>query len=76
MPRQSNTYGDRARAGADPLTQRDWAPTARLRWVRRPMPWETPLDDHVLQQWYAPNVADYMRGGEGEWRDVLLEEEK
>ncbi len=26
----------------------------------------------VLQQWYAPDMPKYMRGSEGEWRDVPL----
>jgi hypothetical protein len=28
----------------------------------------------VLQQWWAADVPSYMRGNEGEWRDVLVED--
>jgi hypothetical protein len=57
----------------------DWAPTPRLRWVERPL-WADATKSvgsmvRVLQQWWAPDVDKYMRGAEGEWRDVGFEEE-
>lgn len=83
----SKTYGDHAKAGEDPLRRRDWAPTARLRFVMRtPVAVSKsqqkrfdvagPISMRVLQQWYAPDIEEYMRGKEGEWRDVVVEEEK
>lgn len=48
------------------------APTAKLRFVER----ESLLDAEnaqtirVLQQFFAPDVPEFMRGKEGEWRDV------
>ena len=52
----------------------DFAPTSKLRFVER----ETSLDAEnaqtmrVLQQWWAPDLPAFMRGGEGEWRDVEM----
>lgn len=55
------------------------APTSKLRWVMRTeaeappdadgMRW-VPTPQRVLQQWWAADVPSYMRGTEGEWRDV------
>ena len=50
-------------------------PTARLRWVEKPVP-DYPgapsgTVKSVLQQWWAPAVPAYMRNPiDGEWRDV------
>jgi hypothetical protein len=54
------------------------APTPRLRFVRRPVSTPDPTVEYgvtvtgerVLQQWWAADVPSYMRGSEGEWRDV------
>jgi hypothetical protein len=53
------------------------APTPKLRWVRRidetdarTMIEEGVRPRIVLQQWWAADVPSYMRGSEGEWRDV------
>ena len=58
-----------------------WVATARLRFVERPLP-ETMVEGvrtlhvaRILQQWFAPELPRYMRGSEGEWRDVELERE-
>ena len=53
----------------------DWRPTARLRWVRRAPQYDDPRGAMILQQWHAPDVPGYMRGSEGEWRDVPVESE-
>lgn len=58
----------------------DLAPTARLRFVERAM--QRPLGKtpaatvRVLQQYWAPDVAEYMRSpGDGVWWDVPVESE-
>ena len=65
----------------------DWVPTAKLRWVERPgttgnftVGGPTGKDRvarrFVLQVWYSQDVPGYMRrDAEGEWRDVVVEEE-
>jgi hypothetical protein len=57
------------------------APTPKLRWVRRidetdarTMIEEGVRPRMVLQQWWAAYVPSYMRGMEGEWRDVITED--
>jgi hypothetical protein len=57
------------------MSNSDWVPTARLRWVERidpPEPEDTFQRKRVfLQQWYSQDVPGYMRrDAEGEWRDV------
>lgn len=47
------------------VEDREWTPTAVLRWIQRPDPYD---DDHlhrILQQWWQ--VPGLFRG---EWRDV------
>jgi hypothetical protein len=50
----------------------DFAPTTKLRFIEK----ESSLDAEnaqtirVLQQWWAPDVPEFMRGRDGEWRDV------
>jgi hypothetical protein len=60
------------------MAREGWAPTARLRLERRVMggvgEGATRWYDYVLQQWHAPDVPGYLRGGEGEWRDVPIVE--
>lgn len=56
------------------------APTAKLRWVMRTRNPKDPKiireSNRILQQWWAPNVPDFMRRtGEGEWRDVEVADE-
>lgn len=58
----------------------DWKPTPRLRWTLRTTtvqddPTRPAYTTRILQQWYAPDVPAYMRGSEGEWRDVPVEAE-
>lgn len=65
----------------------DWKPTARLRLIKRDNRSAEQRERHekegvayfyqpTLQQWYAPDVPSYMRTqSDGEWRDVLVEEE-
>jgi len=63
----------------------DWVPTAKLRWVNRavgdtdrgPGRGLIPLEyERVLQVWYSQDVPGYMRrDADGEWRDVVVEEE-
>ncbi len=53
----------------------DLAPTARLRWVERTPPADSPAEANetvrVLQVWWAQDVPAYMRASAlGEWRDV------
>lgn len=51
----------------------NWAPTARLRWVERPVsdPPDPVRPGLVLQQWFTEDVPGYMRNNAaGEWRDV------
>lgn len=45
----------------------DWVATPKIRWVR---PADTSAGPDRLQQWFAPDAPAYMRGSEGEWRDV------
>jgi hypothetical protein len=48
------------------------APTTKLRFVEK----ESSLDAEnaqtiiILQQFWAPDVPEFMRGKDGEWRDV------
>ena len=72
------------------MSREDWAPTERLRFVERTVSREVvqkgtkkqPGDIvrvesvKILQQWYAPRMAEYMRDPRvGEWRDVPMVEE-
>jgi hypothetical protein len=56
----------------------DLAPTARLRFVERTVEREgkkSATTVRILQQFWALDVPSYMRGKEGQWRDVPLEVE-
>jgi hypothetical protein len=58
----------------------DWVPTAKLRWIHRrddAAPTSgLSIGGTVLQQWWAADVPGYMRrDAEGEWRDVVVEQE-
>lgn len=60
------------------MSNSDWVPTARLRFVlrQRAEPDATMIMATILQQWFAPDVPGYMRrDAEGEWRDVIVEQE-
>jgi hypothetical protein len=50
----------------------EFAPTENLRFVQREVavPDGSIITIKVLQQWHAPDLPKYMRGAEGEWRDV------
>ena len=53
-----------------------FVPSERLRFVlRNVIRSDGPHTQRVLQQWYTLNVPSYMRGDEGEWRDVELVQE-
>ena len=53
-----------------------FVPTERLRFVERNViRSDGPHTDRILQQFYTPNMPAYMRGDEGEWRDVELVQE-
>ena len=54
----------------------NYAPTSKLRFIERRPP-DDPVDGpaggparKILQQWWAPDMPAYMRGSDGEWRDV------
>jgi hypothetical protein len=59
------------------MANEDWVPTGKLRWLPRDgARIHASLPNIVLQAWYSPNVPGYMRrDAEGEWRDVVVEEE-
>ena len=66
------------------MSREDWAPTERLRFVERQTSEGVEQKSkkttvartvRILQQWFAPNVPSFMRGNEGEWRDVSIESE-
>jgi len=52
----------------------NFVPTAGLRFVLRDVRIGEDLvrNTRILQQWWAPEVPRYMRGPDGEWRDVEL----
>lgn len=52
----------------------EFVPTAALRFIERKVPVAdgSGISIKVLQQWHAPDLPKYMRGAEGEWRDVPL----
>ena len=48
-----------------------FVPTERLRFEKRTVPDGSGLRAvMILQQWYTIDAPNYMRGNEGEWRDV------
>lgn len=50
-----------------------FSPTARLRWLKRPLSRRGAASEAILQQWYAPDVPAYMVDPMmGEWRDVTV----
>lgn len=54
-------------------TSNNFVPTSKLRWIEREEPQEgivALVKVRILQQWHAPDVQGFMRGNEGEWRDV------
>ena len=59
------------------MSNSDWVPTAKLRWVKRhDRDGVTHFTMPVLQVWYSQDVPGYMRrDAEGEWRDVVVEQE-
>jgi hypothetical protein len=62
------------------MSNSDWVPTARLRFVKREIPGvEGGVPAYtlrILQQYWAQDVPGYMRkSAEGGWRDVEIEEE-
>jgi hypothetical protein len=64
------------------MSNSDWVPTARLRFVEREVPLDNPgqlvtkRTVRILQQYWAQDVPGYMRKrAEGGWRDVEIEEE-
>lgn len=64
------------------MNSSDWKPTTRLRFVEREGEPVLGEDEklratvrYVLQQWHAPDLPAYMRGAEGEWRDVPVKSE-
>lgn len=81
----TSNIGQAGRAQVSPLAMQKevpLAPTPMLKFVRRVIGRDQ--EEHgfyvdkvayILQQWWAPDVPDYMRSGTGEWRDVPVEEE-
>jgi hypothetical protein len=52
-----------------------WRPTARLRFVERPLAeyGEEHRGARILQQWWGPELPSYMRDDSvGEWRDIPM----
>jgi hypothetical protein len=49
-----------------------FVPTENLRFVEREVAVAdgTQVTMRILQQWHAMDLPKYMRGAEGEWRDV------
>jgi hypothetical protein len=50
----------------------DLAPTSKLRFVERDssLDAENAQTIRILQQFWAPDLPPFMRGKDGEWRDV------
>jgi hypothetical protein len=74
---QTSKIGGAVGAVVSPLAQQrsvNLEPTSYLRFVERQ---DGKKKLRILQQWWAEQMPSYMRDvRKGEWKDVLLEDEK